>query len=209
MTNKVEFPFLCLLISGGHTILMLAKAVGDYTQLGTTLDDSVGEAIDKASRMIGVSYDAITGPAAILAEWAAKGNLVPEVRISAPKSKIINSSLNFSFSGLKTGFRDLVDGLGPRVKHDPQLAWDLARSFLNSCADHILDRIKRAAKLIPAEVKHIAIAGGAARNKYLISRYAYLVVDLLNLWLGSLRDSKTPGFLRLYPAPLIVLTTQP
>lgn len=170
MTNEVKFPFLCLLISGGHTILMLAKAVGDYTQLGTTLDDSVGEAIDKASRMIGVPYDATTGPAAILAEWAAKGKSAPEINIQVPKSNIINSSLNFSFSGLKTSFRDLVGGLGPRVRHDSQLACDLAKGFLDSCADHILDRVKRALKLMPAEVKHITIAGGAARNKYLISR---------------------------------------
>lgn len=170
MTSKIEFPFLCLLVSGGHTMLVLVKAVGDYVQLGTTLDDSVGEAIDKASRMLGMPYDPVVGPAALLASHAARGRPRAGLRMRVPRSSMISSSLDFSFSGLKTCLRTLVEGLGAEMEGDPQLVCDIAKSFLDSCAEHISDRVGRALRLLPADTRHLVVSGGVARNEYLVSR---------------------------------------
>src|SRR6185295_8992489 len=100
-TPAPEFPFVALLVSGGHTQLMRVDGIGDYTLLGETLDDAAGEAFDKTAKLLGLPYPG--GPA--LAALAEQGN--PK-RFKLPRPMIASGDLNFSFSGLKTAVLTLA-----------------------------------------------------------------------------------------------------
>lgn len=161
------------MISGGHTLLIYAHDLGNYTQLGTTLDDSVGEAIDKAARMIGINYDEIVGPAAGLVQCAlsAGNNLDPNWDLGIAKSSKLVKSLDFSFSGLKTAFADLCRSM----EITASLQSNLAKLFLDSCSDQLISVLKRSLKILPQLSSRdkipLVVAGGVARNDFIFSRY--------------------------------------
>jgi N6-L-threonylcarbamoyladenine synthase len=151
--HAVEPPFLCLLASGGHTLLLDVRAPDVWEVIGTTLDDAAGEAFDKGARLLGLGYP---GGAAI-DKLARDGD--PEA-FAFPVAKV--AALGFSFSGVKTALlyavRDLGDGVDERRA-------DLAASYQRAIVRALVERAQEAAERIGAE--RIAVVGGVAANSEL------------------------------------------
>ncbi len=174
LNGAVEFPFLLLLVSGGHCQLLIVEGVGRYTRLGTTLDDAMGEAFDKTAKLLGLGFPG--GPAV---ERAAKGG--DATRFPLPRPMKGRPDCLFSFSGLKTAVRRHVETLGglPLQEED---ARDLAASFQAAVADVAFDRTKRAVELFRDKYAHLnksgsvhlVVAGGVAANSALRARLADL-----------------------------------
>jgi N6-L-threonylcarbamoyladenine synthase len=157
LTEDVPFPYLLLLISGGHCQLLIVEGVGHYRRLGTTIDDAVGEAFDKSAKLMGLGYPG--GPAV---EAAARSG--DPRRFDLPRPMLGRAGCDFSFSGLKTAVRLATDKLPPG---DEQAVADLAASFQRAVAETLADRTGRAASLFRArcpEGRHLVVAGGVASN---------------------------------------------
>lgn len=157
ITNKdLEPPFLCLVVSGGHTHLVKVCDYGKYEILGRTLDDAAGEAFDKVARAIGLGYPG--GPK--IEKLSKIGN--PDA-IKFPKAKISNSELDFSFSGLKSAVLNYINGA--QMKGEKIVQADLAASFQKCVIEVLRDNLMKAAKMY--DMKKIALAGGVTANKTL------------------------------------------
>ncbi len=159
LLHKLEFPFLLLLISGGHCQFLVAQNVGQYIKLGETLDDSIGEAFDKVARMLGLGYPG--GP--IIEELAKKGN---GKRFNFPRAMIRRQGCDFSFSGIKTAVKNLLKNL----ELNEQNIADISASFQECISDILLDRVNNAiimAKSFKYEISNFVITGGVAANKFL------------------------------------------
>jgi tRNA N6-adenosine threonylcarbamoyltransferase len=160
-----EFPFLALLVSGGHTQLIEVAGLGRYTIIGETLDDAAGEAFDKVARLLGLPYPG--GPE--LARLAEAGD--PE-RFALPRP-LKNQGLDFSFSGLKTAARLAIAGaLGSRAELDPETRADVAASFQAAAVDTLSGKCRRA--LETTGLERLVIAGGVGANKLLRASLATL-----------------------------------
>jgi N6-L-threonylcarbamoyladenine synthase len=155
--RRPEFPFLALLVSGGHTLLVDVHSVGRYTLLGESLDDAVGEAFDKTAKMLGLSYPG--GPA--LATLALQGN--PQ-RFLFPRPMTDRPGLDFSFSGLKTY---ALNTLAASQKNAQDKA-DIARAFEDAVADTLFIKCRRAIK--ETGRSHLVVAGGVGANRRLRQR---------------------------------------
>jgi N6-L-threonylcarbamoyladenine synthase len=163
LVEDVAFPYLLLLISGGHCQLLVVEGVGRYVRLGGTIDDAAGEAFDKTAKLLGLGYPG--GPAVERA--AATGD--PK-RFRLPRPMVGREGCDFSFSGLKTAVRQAVEGLTPG---DGQAVADLAASFQQAVADVLADRVAAAAALFRAgwpEGRSLVVAGGVAANRVLRGR---------------------------------------
>jgi len=158
--RKVKFPFIALVVSGGHTHLYLIKGHGNYTCLGQTLDDAAGEAFDKVARMMGLGYPG--GPAI---DRAAKDG---EASIQFPRAIMKKGNFDFSFSGLKTAVQYHIQKNNIDVSRETQNIKDIAASFQEAVAD-VLVR-KTAAACRKEGVKNIVISGGVACNSLLRKR---------------------------------------
>jgi N6-L-threonylcarbamoyladenine synthase len=148
------FPFLALLVSGGHTMLVSVQALGEYRVLGSTLDDAVGEAFDKTAKLLGLPYPG--GPA--LAALAKDGN---DAAFDLPRPMLNREGFDFSFSGLKTAVMLLVrkaeaDG------HLDHVRADIAASFERAVVDTLVGRTLKAARSEQAE--RLVVAGGVGAN---------------------------------------------
>jgi N6-L-threonylcarbamoyladenine synthase len=157
LTNDVGYPYLLLLVSGGHCQLLVVEGVGRYRRLGTTLDDAAGEAFDKTAKLLGLGYPG--GPA--LERYAVDGN---PSRFDLPRPMVGRPGFGFSFSGLKTAVRQLVEATPPL---DDAMRADIAATFQARVAESLADRTRRALK--HCRQKHIpltamVIAGGVAAN---------------------------------------------
>lgn len=155
---ELKFPFVCLVVSGGHTDLVLARDHGDFEILGRTRDDAAGEAFDKVARLLGLGYPG--GPA--IDNLARQGN--PEA-IAFPRAFLGDGNLDFSFSGLKTAVMNCVRREGE--KFSPA---DIAASFQKAVVDVLVEKAFEAVER--AGVKTLLIAGGVAANSYLRQRLA-------------------------------------
>jgi len=158
-----EFPFVALLVSGGHTQLMRVDGVGRYTLLGETLDDAAGEAFDKSAKLLGLSYPG--GPA--LAKLAAHGR--PD-RYKLPRPMLHSGDLEFSFSGLKTAVQTLVkqsnnDG---RKNLDEQTRADIACAVQEAIVDVLAQKARAA--LAQTGLSQLVVAGGVGANQLLRNR---------------------------------------
>jgi len=152
-----EFPFLALLVSGGHSMLIAVRELGDYRVLGTTLDDAVGEAFDKTAKLLGLGYPG--GPA--LAALAEGGD---ETAFDFPRPMLNKPGFDFSFSGLKTAVMLEVRKAEEEGRLDECRA-DLAASFQRAAVDTLVEKSIRAAR---AEgLGRIIVAGGVGANKLL------------------------------------------
>ncbi|MEE2746689.1 MAG: tRNA (adenosine(37)-N6)-threonylcarbamoyltransferase complex transferase subunit TsaD [Pseudomonadota bacterium] len=161
LTDNVEFPYLLILISGGHTQLVVVKGVGDYERLGTTLDDAVGEAFDKSAKIMGLNYPG--GPE--IERVATKGN--PD-RFKLPRPMVGRAELNFSFSGLKTAVRQQYKLL-EHSNITPKDIADLCASFQQAVSDVIMDRCAGAIDVFMKKYpggSHLVAAGGVASNEH-------------------------------------------
>ena len=157
MPEKPEFPFLCLVVSGGHTLLILVKSYVELIKLGTTIDDAAGEAFDKISKLLGLGY-----PGGPKIQNAAKTG--DENRIKFPVSDLKNS-FNFSFSGLKTSVLRYVQNQGGLEKLDQQHISDIAASFQKAVIKALIFKLESALKQF--EVNSISVVGGVAANSLL------------------------------------------
>ena len=163
LTDKVAFPYLLLLVSGGHTQLLLVKDVGDYERLGTTMDDAAGELFDKAAKILDLGYPG--GPAIEVA--ARDGN--PKA-ISLPRPLKGADHCHFSFSGLKTAIAQKVEKFGDEIA----LA-DYAASLQAAIADCLADRVEKALQRAMenddfAQNPQLVVAGGVAANQEIARR---------------------------------------
>ncbi len=151
-----EFPFVALLVSGGHTQLMRVDGVGRYTLLGETLDDAAGEAFDKSAKLLGLAYPG--GPA--ISQLALSGD--PEVH-QFPRPMLHSKDLNFSFSGLKTAVLTAVKKY-PHTLSEQDKA-NVARGFVDALIDVLVAKCKTAMK--ETGLKRLVIAGGVGANQQL------------------------------------------
>jgi len=158
LTDGLRFPYLLLLVSGGHTQLLIVEGVGDYTRLGTTLDDALGEAFDKAAKLLGLGYPG--GPE--VERHAARGEAI----VPLPRPMLGRPEPHFSLAGLKTALRHEAMARAPL---DEQMIADLCASFQEAVAEMVRDRTERAMEIYeerlgPEAQKALVVAGGVAAN---------------------------------------------
>src|ERR1700704_27543 len=158
LTEQVSFPYLLLLVSGGHCQLLTVRGPGDFTRLGTTIDDAAGECFDKTAKLLGLGFPG--GPAV---ERAAAGG--DPQRFALPRPMWRKPGCDFSFSGLKTAVRQTVEKLPPG---DSRAKADLCASFQRTVGDVLADRCANALRIAPSPT--LVVAGGVAANLYLRSR---------------------------------------
>ena len=169
LTDGIAFPYLLLLVSGGHCQLLIVEGVGCYRRLGTTIDDALGEAFDKVAKLMGLGFPG--GPA--LERAAIAGD---PTRFALPRPMLGRPDCHFSFSGLKTATKLAWEGL-PAADRTTQTAADLAASIQAAAADVLADRSSRAIRRFRnayPEARHFVIAGGVAANQVLRARLARL-----------------------------------
>jgi N6-L-threonylcarbamoyladenine synthase len=159
LTDGLAFPYLLLLVSGGHTQIVLVRGVGDYERWASTIDDALGEAFDKTAKLIGLPYPG--GPA--LERAARSGN--PK-RFAFPRPLKGEARPDFSFSGLKTAVRQAASAIAPLSDRDVA---DISASFQAAIAETLQDRVLRALDRFRAGFPDIAkpelvLAGGVAAN---------------------------------------------
>ena len=158
LTEGLRPPYLLLLISGGHTQLLIVHDVGRYQRLGTTIDDALGEAFDKTAKLLGLGFPG--GPAVERA--AARGR---PGRFELPRPMLGRPEPHFSFAGLKTAVRHRAQAVAPLT--DAAVA-DLCAEFEAAVADSVADRVRRAITLADASLapdgRHLVVAGGVAAN---------------------------------------------
>ena len=154
--NAPEFPFVALLVSGGHTQLMRVDGVGEYTLLGETLDDAAGEAFDKSAKLLGLGYPG--GPA--ISRLAEHGD--PSV-YALPRPMLHSKNLDFSFSGLKTAVLTLVKNHPSELNENDKA--NIARSFVDAIVDVLVAKCQTALK--ETGLKRLVIAGGVGANTQL------------------------------------------
>jgi N6-L-threonylcarbamoyladenine synthase len=155
--RAVEFPFVGLIASGGHTLLVHALGWDRYIKLGSTVDDAAGEAFDKVAKLLGLPYPG--GPE--IERVAIKGN--PEA-FGLPRSFPERDNLNFSFSGLKTAVRFFYEK-SAKMQTDPVWAYDLCASFQKAVVDVLVRKSIQA--VAQARVERMAVSGGVLCNKML------------------------------------------
>lgn len=170
---RPDFPFLALLVSGGHTQLIKVTALGEYALLGESLDDAAGEAFDKTAKLLGLPYPG--GPH--LAKLAQVGD---RLRFTLPRP-LLHQGLDFSFSGLKTAVSQLI----ARSATDAQTQADIAASFEHTVIDTLITKAVRA--LEQTGLEQLVIAGGVGANLYLRQTVSAI--------------AKEKGFTVFYPRP--------
>ncbi len=157
LTDELAFPYLLLLVSGGHTQLVAVKGVGDYVRLGSTVDDAIGEAFDKVGKMLGLPYPG--GPE--VEKLAADGSAA---RFDLPRPMLGRQKPDFSLSGLKTAVRLEAERIAPLNATDVA---DLCASFQAAVVDTVIDRCRAGLRLFRETVGQpnaMVVAGGVAAN---------------------------------------------
>ncbi len=171
LTEGLRPPYVLLLVSGGHTQILLVEAAGRYRRLGTTIDDALGEAFDKTAKLLGLGFPG--GPAVEKAAEAGKAG-----RFALPRPMHGRPEPHFSFAGLKTAVRHQAQALVPLAQQDVA---DLCADFQLAIADSVADRVATALALADAalggQARHLVVAGGVAANKVLRQRLAEVAHD--------------------------------
>ena len=171
--NPPEFPFVALLVSGGHTLLAYVKGIGQYELLGQSLDDAAGEAFDKTAKLLGLGYPG--GPA--LAAMAEKGR---QGSYKFPRPMIDRPGVDFSFSGLKTFALNTMQKAAHQVGSDgvlsEQVKADISLAFEEAVVDTLKIKCRRA--LQQQDCNQLVIAGGVGANKRLRAELAEMIAQL-------------------------------
>jgi len=160
--NPPQFPFLALLVSGGHTQLVAVEGIGRYELLGESIDDAAGEAFDKTAKLMGLDYPG--GP--LLAKLAVQGD---SKKYKFPRPMTDRPGLDFSFSGLKTSAANVIAKEGSSA----QVQADIAASFQQAVVDTLVIKCERA--LVQTSYKRLVIAGGVSANTSLREQLAQLL----------------------------------
>jgi N6-L-threonylcarbamoyladenine synthase len=156
-SGPVAFPYLALLVSGGHTGLYLARGQGDYACLGRTRDDAVGEAFDKAAKLLGLGYPG--GP--VIQRTAANGD--PRA-VRFPRAHVKRGRWDFSFSGFKTALREHVARVKPTPDGLPDLAASIQEGLVAMLVETTIDALQETG------VERMVVSGGVAANARLRAR---------------------------------------
>lgn len=168
--NRPHFPFIALLVSGGHTQLVQVEGVGKYNVIGESIDDAAGEAFDKTAKLLGLDYPG----GAALSRLAEKGS---PIRFTFPRPMTDRPGLDFSFSGLKTSAANTVN---QAIKEEGELTEqtkaDIAYAFQDAVIDTLAIKCKRALK--ETGYRRLVIAGGVSANKKLRETLAEMMKDL-------------------------------
>jgi len=211
LTDDLDFPFLLLLVSGGHSQFLLVRGVGDYERLGTTIDDAIGEAFDKTAKLLGLPYPG--GPH--VEKMAARGDVT---RFKLPRPLLDRPGLDMSFAGLKTALRTQAKKLEPV---DEQTICDLCAAFQRSVSDVLAARTKSALALFkdrhPDSEPAIVVAGGVAANQEIRSSLlaaaedagARFVAPPLNLCTDNAAMIAWAGIERLQMGPVDDMALSP
>ncbi len=168
LTGDVSYPYLLLLVSGGHCQILIVKGVGEFERLGTTIDDAAGEAFDKVAKMLNLGYPG--GP--MIEKMAELGD---ENRFSLPRPLIGSGDCNLSFSGLKTAVRKIIETYAPDGKIEHAIIRkrdiaDICASFQLAATECLIRKLKKAIGIFRARYpqgKDIVVSGGVAANTYL------------------------------------------
>jgi N6-L-threonylcarbamoyladenine synthase len=152
-----QFPFVALLVSGGHTLLVRVDGIGQYQALGESIDDAAGEAFDKTAKLLGLGYPG--GPA--LSRLAKQGD---PARFTFPRPMVDRPGLDFSFSGLKTFARNTLE----QYSDDETIAADVSRAFEEAVADTLAIKCRRA--LRQCGLERLVVAGGVSANRHIRQR---------------------------------------
>lgn len=159
LTDGVQFPYLMLLVSGGHSQFVLVRGVGDYERWGGTIDDALGEAFDKVAKLLSLGHPG--GPAVERMARSGDGS-----RFRFPRPLLREARLDFSFSGLKTAVRLQAEALAPLSDRDVA---DIAASFQVAVAEIVATRsrqaLERFASEFPGQDMRLVVAGGVAANQ--------------------------------------------
>ncbi|MCX8580149.1 tRNA (adenosine(37)-N6)-threonylcarbamoyltransferase complex transferase subunit TsaD [Gilliamella sp. B3482] len=164
--NPPEFPFVALLVSGGHTQLIKVTGVGEYELLGESIDDAAGEAFDKTAKLLGLDYPG----GAKLSKLAEQGDAS---RFHFPRPMTDRPGLDFSFSGLKTAAANTIHQQGQDLNEQSKA--DIARAFEDALVDTLLIKSRRALDL--TGFNRLVIAGGVSANKTLRRKLAQLMAE--------------------------------
>ena len=157
--EKPPLPFLALLVSGGHSQIILVKSIGDYELIGESLDDAAGEAFDKTAKIMGLGYPG--GPALSAMALAGKSG-----RFNFPRPMTDKNSFDMSFSGLKTYARNIIETHSPLSEQDKA---DISKAFEEAVVDTLLIKSKKALK--EYTIDHLVIAGGVSANSHLRQQF--------------------------------------
>ena len=160
--NPPDYPFVALLVSGGHTQLISVTGIGQYELLGESIDDAAGEAFDKTAKLLGLDYPG--GP--MLSKMAAQGS---EGRFVFPRPMTDRPGLDFSFSGLKTFAANTIRN----NENDDQTRADIARAFEDAVVDTLMIKCRRA--LDQTGFKRLVMAGGVSANRTLRAKLAEMM----------------------------------
>lgn len=166
LTDRVAFPYLLLLVSGGHTQLLRVEGVGHYQKLGGTIDDAVGECFDKGAKMLGLGY-----PGGPLLEQAAAEHQ-GKAGFDLPRPMLGRAGCDFSFSGLKTALRLVIEQAGEVVQSSTFVA-AAASVYQKAIADILADRTQHALEIVMGAgtpVTALVVAGGVAANQVIRAR---------------------------------------
>jgi tRNA N6-adenosine threonylcarbamoyltransferase len=159
LTEGLRPPYLLLLVSGGHTQLLIVNSVGRYERLGTTIDDALGEAFDKTAKLLGLGFPG--GPAVEQAAVAGRPG-----RFALPRPMLGRAEPHFSFAGLKTAVRRQAQALAPLGDRDIA---DLCAEFQTAVCESLADRVRRAMAIADDRLGwhegHLVVAGGVAANR--------------------------------------------
>ncbi len=172
LTEDLAPPYLLLLVSGGHTQLLIVRGVGAYERLGTTIDDALGEAFDKTAKLLGLGFPG--GPAVEQAALSGRAG-----RFLLPRPMLGREEPHFSFAGLKTAVRHQAQALAPLREQDIA---DLCADFEAAVSESVSDRVRRAMaianeRLGPRQPRHLVVAGGVAANRRLREALATLAAN--------------------------------
>jgi len=156
--DKPHFPFLALIVSGGHTLLVLVEDFFKHKILGTTIDDAVGEAFDKVAKMMGLGYPG--GP--LIDKYAKNGDVNFH---KFPIAQLKNTKYNFSFSGLKTSVLYFLKEIEFEMNRSEELISNIAASFQHTAVETLFQKVKKAVKEF--NVDFVTVSGGVSANSYL------------------------------------------
>ena len=166
--NPPQYPFVALLVSGGHTQLISVTGIGQYRLMGESIDDAAGEAFDKTAKLLGLDYPG----GAKLSKLAEQGD---SSRFHFPRPMTDRPGLDFSFSGLKTAAANTIHQYSQSIELDEQAKADIARAFEDALVDTLLIKSRRA--LEQTGFNRLVIAGGVSANKTLRNKLAELMAQ--------------------------------
>ena len=210
MNKKINYPFLCLLVSGGHSLILMARSFNKFKILGESIDDAVGEAFDKTSKLLGLGY-----PGGPLIEKLAK-KAQNKKNFNLPRPLINDKTMNLSFSGLKTSVRRIIE-----KNFSQSEKADLANEFQKSITECLLKKVNLAMDLSKRyEIQDFVLSGGVASNSFIRNQFKALclkkninfIVPAKSLctdnatmiaWAGieKLRNQKRGDSLNIHPQP--------